>query len=282
MSASRAACTVFFFLSVEHLRSSEGSESWEWCQHIAYAHATPEEIRELEREFGPCQRNDARCNVIGRAVARAAAGRESAPNADDAAEAADAAPVRASASDVGAMQKGWEQLRQLKEMGETAATAALVRPSPPPAKAPPTVSVGWGDTKEDARHTRAAPDAAPDDALTSWSETPKQSAAMRYAPAEMQSAGATPAPSAATRDARESSAGGSTMSTPVRTTTRTRSSFVGTPSSNRHANLEFEADPTRGKVLKTLVWMQVHTRPRRLSYPSDISRPTPHATCAAW
>ena len=59
---------LFYFLATEHMRSSEGTESWEWCQHIAYAFATEEEIAELVREHGVVQPDDERRDVLGKSA----------------------------------------------------------------------------------------------------------------------------------------------------------------------------------------------------------------------
>ena len=56
---------LFYFLTAEHLRSSEGSASWEWCQQIAFSFATDEEINEFVREHGTFQRDDVRHDVLG-------------------------------------------------------------------------------------------------------------------------------------------------------------------------------------------------------------------------
>jgi len=56
---------LFYFLAAEHLRSSEGSTSWEWCQQIAFSFATDEEIHEFVREHGTFQDDDRRHDVLG-------------------------------------------------------------------------------------------------------------------------------------------------------------------------------------------------------------------------
>jgi hypothetical protein len=56
---------LFWFLTVEHLRSSDGTNSWEWCQHVAYSFATQEEIAEFMREHGECQKDGYRNDVLG-------------------------------------------------------------------------------------------------------------------------------------------------------------------------------------------------------------------------
>jgi len=56
---------LYYFLAAEHLRSSEGSASWEWCQQIAFSFATDEEINEFVREHGTFQHEDVRHDVLG-------------------------------------------------------------------------------------------------------------------------------------------------------------------------------------------------------------------------
>ena len=56
---------LFWFLAAEHLRSSEGTKSWEWCQHIAYSFATETEIEEFVREHGTYQLGGHRYDVWG-------------------------------------------------------------------------------------------------------------------------------------------------------------------------------------------------------------------------
>jgi len=56
---------LFYFLTAEHLRASESSDSWEWCQQIAFSFATDEEIEELVREHGTCQPDDVKHDVLG-------------------------------------------------------------------------------------------------------------------------------------------------------------------------------------------------------------------------
>uniref|UniRef100_A0A7S4HSC6 Uncharacterized protein n=1 Tax=Prymnesium polylepis TaxID=72548 RepID=A0A7S4HSC6_9EUKA len=41
---------LFFFLVVEHVRSSEGEGAWIWVQYVAYSFAHPHEIVELQAE----------------------------------------------------------------------------------------------------------------------------------------------------------------------------------------------------------------------------------------
>ena len=54
---------LFFFLSIEHLRSTEGTGAWEWAQTIAYSYALPHEIKEFNREYGVFQANSTRTDV---------------------------------------------------------------------------------------------------------------------------------------------------------------------------------------------------------------------------
>ena len=56
---------LFWFLTVEHLRSTDGTHSWEWCQHVAYSFATQEEIAEFMREHGEFQKDGYRNDVLG-------------------------------------------------------------------------------------------------------------------------------------------------------------------------------------------------------------------------
>ena len=56
---------LFWFLTVEHLRSSDGTHSWEWCNNIAYSFATQEEIAEFIREHGEYQKDGYRNDVLG-------------------------------------------------------------------------------------------------------------------------------------------------------------------------------------------------------------------------
>tara|TARA_B100000795_G_scaffold153695_2_gene115222 strand:- start:724 stop:2439 length:1716 start_codon:yes stop_codon:yes gene_type:complete len=56
---------LFWFLTAEHLRSTDGTHSWEWCQHVAYSFATQEEIAEFMREHGSFQVDGYRNDVLG-------------------------------------------------------------------------------------------------------------------------------------------------------------------------------------------------------------------------
>lgn len=44
-----------YFIAVEHVRSSDGHEAWDFAQRIAFSHASDEEIALLMAEFGPAQ-----------------------------------------------------------------------------------------------------------------------------------------------------------------------------------------------------------------------------------
>jgi len=52
-----------YFLCVEHLRSSEGTEAWGWAQFVAYSFALPREIIHFEAEYGILQYGDQRADV---------------------------------------------------------------------------------------------------------------------------------------------------------------------------------------------------------------------------
>ena len=62
---------LFWFIVVEHLRSTEGTPAWTWCQHVAYSFATAAEIEEFVCEHGTFQEDDKR--TVARGSARIAA-----------------------------------------------------------------------------------------------------------------------------------------------------------------------------------------------------------------
>ena len=180
---------LFFFLVVEHLRSSEGSESWEWCQHIAYSFATADEIREFERECGPYQQNDERVMVRGHSVA----------HKETDGIGATGPPKRAQRATKGRMANVWASLQNLKRTGKLHVDAAV------------------------SQHTTSTRN------LAATASTPVERMQRMCEAHEV------------TYTYHSGDMSGRDLT----------SALVGKNS----YDLAFEADPTRGKVLKSLVWL---------------------------
>ena len=55
---------LLYFVAVEHVRSSDGFEAWEFAQRVAYSHALPTEHAFMRAEFGPAQPGGGRRLVL--------------------------------------------------------------------------------------------------------------------------------------------------------------------------------------------------------------------------
>jgi predicted membrane chloride channel (bestrophin family) len=55
---------LFLFLCLEHVRSTDGYQAWNYAQRVAYSFATPEEIDQMHAEFGPAQPGECRQRVL--------------------------------------------------------------------------------------------------------------------------------------------------------------------------------------------------------------------------
>ena len=59
---------LYLFLCLEHVRSTDGPEAWNYSQRIAYSFATPEEIERFVAEFGHAQTGDQKQDVLAVSV----------------------------------------------------------------------------------------------------------------------------------------------------------------------------------------------------------------------
>lgn len=129
---------LYYFLCIEHLRSSEGTEAWGWAQFVAYSFALPREILLFQAEFGEIQYHDSRKNTMRVSMSAQNANTQSMFNLGAAATAATNGP----------MTNTFHWLKQRREAGVKNINHAYDdRDKPPPLI--PTLSASEDDLGAD-------------------------------------------------------------------------------------------------------------------------------------